>query len=592
MPDNQSKSVIPPATGHGGQTRGLTSGSFGLKPGRFGRMFDKAVDRPKFDEMTVLQELADLMTGVGGDLDPGKPIRTIPAGPGGNPAASPSSDPGDENQTIPAGYTYFGQFVDHDITFDPTPLNDASIDPTAVENFRTPALDLDSVYGTGPANQPYLYVFDGPHIFLRTGADIGGATTAATATTTRHDHLRLPALDPAKPNLKCNAILGDKRNDENKIVAQMHTAIIALHNKVMKDDAALQKMGSFDLADADARFRMAVKIVRWHYQWVVLFDWVRDRLCEIGSVDEVLNPGGQPRLGNYMSAKPEFAYIPVEFAVAAYRMGHSMVRPSYALNEQIGVTPPFDKLRIPFFKPHALPIEAMNGFGQAVPQHWGIDWSFFLDGLTPPAAAATEPKMAIPQPSYRIDASLVDPLRLLPEFDGAAVPNANLAFRNLKRSQLQSLPSGEAVATVLGIVPIVFDDMWWAGSHGPAGPIDDDRKDLAKRRQDFGKKFKSVLQNHTPLWFYILREAELFGTTRAPGKATPANPSPRDPFGGQHLGPVGSRIIAETFVGLLWMDNNSFLHAQSGWRPFLGLNAPLGPTAKFTLSDLLRYALS
>ena len=575
--------VMPPPTGHGGQTRGLTSGSQDLKPGRFARMFDSALDRPRFD-LHLLESLADLMTGIGGDLDKGKPIREMP-GSGGTTIEP--SDPGDENPTIPAGYTYFSQFVDHDMTFDPTPLNDQTVDPKAQENFRTPALDLDSVYGTGPANQPYLYRFDGAKTFLRIGADISGGVANAAATQSRHDHLRLAAENPADPVMKCAAVLGDKRNDENKIVAQVHTAIIALHNKVMADDHLLLSMGSFDINDVGERFKMAVKMVRWHYQWVVLFDMARDRFCEPGMVDEVLNPtGAMPRLGHYLSPAPGFAYIPIEFAVAGYRMGHSMVRPTYALNEFVGVSDSAEhtETRVPIFKPNGRPKDAMNGFGQAVPGSWGIDWSFFLDGLAPPAVPAGEKPLAIPQPSYRIDASLVDPLRLLPEFEGLPVPIANLAFRNLKRSQLNQLPSGEAVAEALGIVPMSFDDVWWAGSGTRTDSVDDDRTDLAARRKAFGDAHRTALEHHTPLWYYLLREAERFGTQRTPG--TP------DPFGGQHMGPVGSRILAETFVGLLWMDKNSFLHAQAKFRPFLGLGHALPAGRRYTLSDLFRFALS
>jgi hypothetical protein len=132
---------LTPPSGHGGQIRGLTSASQDLGIGRFGRMFATATDRPRFN-LDLLQELGDIMTGFGlpGDPDDGKPIRAMPDG-------TKPDDAGDENTTIPAGYTYFGQFVDHDITFDPTSLNDQTVDPTALQNFRTPALDLDSVYG-------------------------------------------------------------------------------------------------------------------------------------------------------------------------------------------------------------------------------------------------------------------------------------------------------------------------------------------------------------------------------------------------------------------------------------------------------------
>ena len=584
--------IIPRATGHGGLTRGLTAGAMpgmgakgtmggnmpGAGIGRFGRMFEDATDRPVHSDALLLS-LAKLMTGIGDgdpnnkDIDDGKPIRDN--GP------VKAADAGDENPTVPAGYTYFGQFVDHDITLDPTAFHGKEVDPEAMQDYRTPALDLDSVYGSGPDSQPYLYTFTKGYPQLRIGADIsGGIANAGAATASHHDHFRLPEEPsglplPASPTTR-PAVLGDKRNDENKIVAQVHTSFIALHNKLIGDTPTLQKMGPFDPDDSEARFRMTVKAVRWHYQWVVLYDYARDRLCEIGMIDEVLNAGSVPRLSHYLKPNPSFAYMPIEFAVAAFRLGHSMVRPTYALNETVGSTDKFVAKRIPILKFDEASADTLTGFGQSIPAAWGIDWSFFLDGLTPPAPAGAP--LAIPQPSYRMDATIADPLSQLPEFK-AVQPDANLAYRNLVRGRMMQLPSGESVAGQLGIVPIPFDDLWWAGSIRDQTKVDADRKDLAVLRQTFGSDNRALIEGHTPLWYYILREAELYGTTR----------SPNDPFGGQHLGPVGSRIIAETFVGLLWTDATSFVHDRN-FRPFLGLGGPLAADGHYRLADLFRYA--
>ena len=125
----------------------------------------------------------------------------------------------------------------------------------------------------------------------------------------------------------------------------------------------------------------------------------------------------------------------------------------------------------------------------------------------------------------------------------------------------------------------------WAGSardpERDPNKVVDDRQKLAGLRKAFGDAHRGDIEGATPLWYYILREAELYGTMRKSG----------DRFGGQHLGPVGSRIVAETFVGLLWMDQNSFLHSQTPFRPVLGLAGPLAAGASFTLADLVRYAL-
>lgn len=581
---------FPQASGHGGQTRGQTSGSMPTsETGRFGRMFDDpGLDRPVHTDV-VLQDLALLMTG-GGTIaddnpsgDKGRPISD--ALDAGGTVVTSSADEGDENPTIPAGYTYFGQFVDHDITFDPTPLGAKNVDVEALVDFRTPALDLDSVYGSGPDTQPTLYAPSSlsapspavPKPLLRTGDDLGMG--AFTGVVSRRDHLRLAPEDPAKGQVGRTAVIGDKRNDENKIVAQIHTTFVALHNKVMGDDAVLKQMGGFDLDSGDNRFRTAVKTVRWHYQWVVASDYLRNRICAPGVFDEVFNAGGTPRIGHYLKASTKIAYMPLEFSVAAYRLGHSMVRPSYALNAVIGSTGEFADQRIPIFHQGADPLHALNGFGQAIPKMWGIDWSFFLDGLPTPADEPGKPKLAIPQPSYRIDATLVDPLRALPEFtDQLPRIIQNLAFRNLKRGASYRLPSGEAVAASLGAVPIPFAELWWAGSLPHDKKPDDDRADLAKARRAFGTNHRAAIEKRTPLWYYILREAEIHGGQRK---------AENNHFGGQHLGPVGSRIVAETFIGMLWLDRTSFMHSQTGFKPVL-------PHAggEFTLADLFRYALT
>lgn len=577
--------VLTRPSGHGGQIRGQTTGAItASETGRFGRMFeDPALDRPAHGD-EVLADLALVMSGGGkvDDINPsgdvGRPIRD---GKDEQGKAVPASDEGDENPTIPAGYTYFGQFVDHDVTFDPTPLKAKGVDPEALTDFRTPALDLDSVYGSGPDAQPTLYwpssLQDGGGPRLRTGDDLDMSTFKGVVT--RRDHLRLPPEDPNAPDVARTALIGDKRNDENKIVAQVHAAFVALHNKVIGDDDVLARMGALDLAEGDGRFRTAAKTVRWHYQWVVVFDFLRNRICAPGVVDDVFNAGGVPRLIHYAHASTKLAYMPIEFAVAAYRLGHSMVRPSYALNAAVGSSGTFEDTRVPLFKQGAGPLEALNGFGQSIPKVWGIDWSFFLDGLPKPDPEDGKAPLAIPQPSYRIDATLVDPLRHLPEFTGQQPPIVqNLAFRNLKRGATYRLPSGEATARSLGFTPIPFDELWWAGSLPHTAVPDSDRADLAKARQEFGARHRLEIEGRTPLWYYVLREAEIHGVRRA---------ADAHHFGGQHLGPVGSRIVAETFIGLLWLDPASFMHAETSFRPILPRSG-----SDFTLADLFRYALS
>ena len=127
---------------HGIEPRGLRPVTLStLFEGRFGRRFRKLPPAPPLDP-THLQELARSMR--------------EPEATGGGGWGGPSAPPVDlDNPDIPAGYTYFGQFVDHDITFDPASSLERENDPDALTNFRSPRFDLDSVYGSGPEDEPF-----------------------------------------------------------------------------------------------------------------------------------------------------------------------------------------------------------------------------------------------------------------------------------------------------------------------------------------------------------------------------------------------------------------------------------------------------
>lgn len=182
-----------------------------------------------------------------------------------------------DNPAIPAGFTYLGQFVDHDITLDLTPLADAQADPEMTRNFRTPGLDLDCVYGAGPGPHRFLFerapnssgeMVDTPKLLL------------GTAEATR-ENVDKPAGSQVKQlvghdlprNAQGVALIGDHRNDENLIVAQLHLAFLKFHNAVVE-----HLRGT---VPDNELFNEASKTVRWHYQWMVLHDWV-ERLTETG----------------------------------------------------------------------------------------------------------------------------------------------------------------------------------------------------------------------------------------------------------------------------------------------------------------------
>lgn len=469
-------------------------------PGMFGRMF------PKLDALKVsdakLEALARAM------LD-----------------ATPNAAAGD-NPAIPAGFTYLGQFVDHDITLDLTSLGDKEKDPLGTQNFRTPSLDLDAVYGLGPDGSPHLYARNpdepskhGPKMLIgRTVAVAFGGVAGEF----RNDLPRSP---------EGFALIGDHRNDENLLVAQTHLAFLKFHNKVCDMLAGVAN------PPADV-FAEARKLVTWHYQWLVLHDFV-ERLTEPGIVARILHDGRK----FYRFRK--VPYMPVEFSAAAYRLGHSMVRESYSHNHVFNPSSfnllfTFTGLSGQIFGDLA-PNPPTGPFPvPRLPSNWIIDWRRFYD-LGVPAA---DPAFAFNH-TRRIDPFLIPELSKLPG-SNLQKPEAMLAFRNLKRGVILGLPSGQDVAAAMRIKNPLTSDEIASGSDGV----------VAKAQG---------LHRATPLWYYILKEAQMR-------------------HNGERLGPVGSTIISEVFVGLIAGDTQSFL-SQPGWLPTLPSAAP----DTFGMTDLLRF---
>jgi len=477
--------------------------------GRFGRMFrslHKATFGASDDEnIKNLTLLAQKMTN---DFDP------------------PKDGKDDEESGIPALYTYFGQFIDHDITFDPASSLQKENDPDALVDFRTPAFDLDNVYGRGPDDQPYMYETDGKRFLL--GDAIQGGDPAAKD---------LPRNN-ANPR---RALIGDPRNDENSIVSQLQGLLLRFHNRVVADNPALS-------------FADAQKQVRFHYQYVVLNDFL-PRIIH-SSVLGALKSNGQ-----YNQSKLSFfhwkhqPFLPVEFSVAAYRLGHSMIRPGYRLN---------DVVLLPIFPvpSQGLP-EGLTGFRAMIPS-WGIDWGRFVDVDIRKYDGTDDEKKKRLQFAYRIDTSLVNPLGGLPA--AVAADPSSLPLRNLERGWRLGLPSGQHVAHAMGVEPL--DDkeiLIGQGVDKPDSPL----PSIADVSSVFVKK--------CPLWTYILAEAMRF---REPVKVPVIeNVTINTP----KLGPVGGRIVAEVFLGLMFGDPHSLLSLNPKWQPSQG--------ADFRLKDFVNYAL-
>lgn len=443
------------------------------------------------------------------------------------PAGAPEEDL--DNPDIPAGFTYLGQFVDHDITLDLTPLAKAMEDLDMTRNFRTPGLDLDCVYGAGPGPHRFLFarapnasgqMVDTPKLVI-------GTAQASSDNVDRPGKV-VPDLPNDLPrNAQGVALIGDHRNDENLLVAQIHLAFLKFHNAV-----ADHLKGT---VPDDELFERAAKTVRWHYQWMVLHDWV-ERLTEKGIVARILHEGRK----FYRFAKQPF--MPWEFSAAAYRLGHSMVRRSYSHNRIFRDRDPHvvtaDLGRLFFFT------NLSGNIGTAfptLPSNWAIDWRRFFDLPRPADQSQFEFNH-----SRRLDTALVEPLHHLP---GSAPGEESLAFRNLRRGVQLGLPSGQDVAALMK-QKIMFD---------PLAP------DEIAQGNDGAVAKALGFDKNTPLWYYILKEASVRGQ-------------------GRRLGPVGARIVAEVFIGIVQGDEGSYL-SDPTWKPHL----PAAVPGTFFMTDLLRF---
>jgi hypothetical protein len=298
--------------------------------------------------------------------------------------------------------------------------------------------------------------------------------------------------------------------------------------------------------------------VRFHYQYMVLNDFL-PRIIH-SSVLKALKGAD----GTYDRSKLKFfhwknhPFMPVEFSVAAYRLGHSMVRPGYRLNETV-LLPifPIDPKIAPGFP------EGLTGF-RAMNPNWGIDWGRFIDTdiRTYDGTPADNEKRL--QFAYRIDTSVVTPLSGLPA-SVAPDPPPSLPQRNLRRGFRLGLPTGQQVAHAMDLTPMADRDI--VIGKGTDTPDPDAKNILA---------VSNVFAGNCPLWTYILAEAMHYKeSVKIPVKENVTITTPR-------LGPVGGRIVAEVFLGLMFGDSNSLLRLDPKWKP---------KSATFALKDFVNYAL-
>lgn len=360
------------------------------------------------------------------------------------------------------------------------------------------------MYGAGPNNDPFMYEpEDGAKLLLgNNGSDVDLPRNVLT-----HD---------AEGHPRGRALIGDPRNDENIIISQLQLLFIRFHNKMV--DIARTNQPELSV---DALFEEAQRQVRWHYQWIVVHDFL-PRIVGQQMVDGILSfdegTYKVPRFDLKFYRWRQQPFMPVEFSVAAYRFGHSMIRPSYKINDGVGPLPIFSAVANPG------PTDDFRGF-RPLPGGWAVDWRFFFE-------SADQTNL---QRARKIDSHLALGTFHLP---GEAGILGQLAFKNLRRGRALGLPSGQRVARAMGLEPLTDDQLGISGIF-PA------------------------FTGNAPLWFYILKEAELLGE----GK----------------LGPVGARIVAEVLLGLLKGDPLSYINVEPAWKP------TLGEDGDFKMADLIAF---
>jgi hypothetical protein len=446
------------------------------------------------------------------------------------------------NSAVPSAYTYFGQFVDHDITFtnvkkpdgvtDAKVLEDLPPSPwpldrihNEIENKRGAVLELDCVYGLMPPEK------EGAARELPPSSGSEMSLGRVTITNDRppgmpkdeHDY-DLPRLEKSTDKKLDRAPrIADPRNDSNLILSQLHVAFLRAHNELVRRGNS---------------FEEARRILRDCYHWIIVHDFLM-KIADQDVVKQVLSSSDR-----LYPIKDTPSALPLEFTVAAYRFGHSMIRKSYYLSESAQFVS-LGRLFMPIVLGQGLGPRLGKGAG-TLPENMMIQWESFLPGLDNRNKAR------------QMSTLMVEPLyTLLDEGADPVVGERSLAVQDLKRGYMLGIPTGQAVAKRLGIAnPITRQEI----------------EDLARKVNPEQLKVltrpETKLSSNTPLWYYILAEAKICNIEKDKDV---------------RLGPVGSRLVAEVLIGLIHKIPDSFLH--SDWKP-----SHSGFQDDFTLTDLLRLA--
>jgi hypothetical protein len=488
---------------HAPTTVPVGRGQAGQNPLNFGRVFSglPSFAEPTDDVIAALRELGR----PGGIMDAKDNLAVGPVQLIVDPNQSTVNR---DNPTQFAGTTFIGQFLDHDVTFDSTSQLGVPTEPQRTRNSRVPTLDLDSVYGGGPSVSRQLY--------------------------DRRDRAKLRIesgglFEDVPRNPDGSAIIADGRNDENLVISGLQAAFIIFHNKMV--DLVRSERRVPNTRDVNAVFRAAQNQTRWHYQTMILTQFLPWILGQ-PMTDDILTNGRR-----FYRASPGRAFMPVEFQTGCYRMGHSQVRPSYRVNF---TGQPAGKPNSPeffgfIFDPSQEGIpdsEDMRG-GSRAPRRY-IGWPTFFDfgdGLF--------------RRNKAVDTVISTALFQLPLFAIASGdPPTSLPERNLLRHLTWELPSGQTMAQQMGANVLTAADLATTG--------------IGDIRESF--------LTSTPMWFYILHEASL-------------------QHNGDCLGDCGGRLVGEVIIGLMQLDRTS-VFSQANFQPLI----PVRESGKVLIQDILDFA--
>jgi hypothetical protein len=457
-----------------------------------------------------------------------------------NPAPdAPGIDRGthDDSRTLPAEYTYLGQFIDHNLDFDQTPQPTVNVNPSGLTNFESFRFDLNNVFGGGPTVDPQLYAADHRHLLV--AGKLGTPQADGFPTVTGNDGVFDLARNPGNGQ----AILVEPRDDENQILSQISAGFVAFYNRFI------------DQGDSYAQAR---QLTEDYYQEIVLTD-VLPAYVGQATINKYLTFGSNGVARVTTPNLPNANFTPIEFSVGAYRFGHALVRDNYHINDIFPTTTDIDD-NVSIFNLNSFQSGDLSG-GAPLPGPSGstttctstslcdqpnpaghqIQWKYLVPALD---ADQNDPGINFArQTQTDISPALFNlPAEAIAGCPDVANPVCNgsgsLIARDFARGNYDGLASGQAIAQTLGCRVISAPSL---------NPTHD-----------------AVFNTGTPLIYYVLAEAD---------KAN------------QTLGCVGASIVAQTFIQVLWDTPNSILHTNFRPDPRLVKLVPESP--KFSFGDLL-----